>query len=47
VNSLLMCSPEDLKIKANWDGANGQSRHILLSELSSMYPQFLLACTKF
>ncbi|PQE22834.1 wd domain-containing protein [Rutstroemia sp. NJR-2017a BBW] len=34
LSSLLMCTPEDLKIKANWDGANGQSRNILLSELS-------------
>ncbi|KAH8881530.1 WD domain-containing protein [Thozetella sp. PMI_491] len=35
LSSLLMCqSPEDLKFKANWDGALGQSRRILLSELS-------------
>ena len=34
--SLLMCqSPDDLRLKAKWDGANGQSRHELLSELSS------------
>lgn len=34
--SLLMCqSPNDLRLKAKWDGANGQSRHELLSELSS------------
>lgn len=37
LSSLLMCqSPDDLKAKAEWDGAFGQSRHILLSELSSM-----------
>lgn len=31
-----MCqSTEDLKEKANWDGAEGDSRHQLLSELSS------------
>lgn len=36
LSSLLMCqSPEDLKSRADWDGAYGQSRHILLSELSS------------
>lgn len=36
LSSLLMCqSPEDLKAKADWDGAFGQSRHFLLSELSS------------
>ena len=34
--SLLMCqSTEDLKNKAEWDGAEGHSRHHLLSELSS------------
>lgn len=33
--SLLMCTPADLKVKANWDGAAGQSRHLLLSQLSS------------
>lgn len=33
--SLLMCqSPDDLRLKARWDGANGQSRHDLLSQLS-------------
>ena len=36
LSSLLMCtSVEDLKDKAEWDGAHGHSRHILLSELSS------------
>ena len=36
LSSLLMCqSPEDLKAKANWDGAYGHSRQVLLSELSS------------
>lgn len=35
--SLLMCqSPDDLKLKAKWDGTSGGSRHELLSELSSM-----------
>jgi hypothetical protein len=34
--SLLMCqSPDDLRVKAKWDGAGGQSRQELLSELSS------------
>lgn len=36
LSSLLMCqSREDLMIKADWDGAYGQSRQVLLSELSS------------
>ncbi|KAK4451888.1 WD40-repeat-containing domain protein [Podospora aff. communis PSN243] len=35
LSSLLMCqSTEDLKAKADWDGAHGESRRILLSELS-------------
>ncbi|KAK8856495.1 WD domain-containing protein [Apiospora arundinis] len=35
LSSLLMCdSPEDIKTKAEWDGAYGRSRDILLSELS-------------
>ncbi|KAK4226515.1 hypothetical protein QBC38DRAFT_227380 [Podospora fimiseda] len=35
LSRLLMCQDaEDLKTKANWDGAEGQSRHILLSQLS-------------
>ncbi|KAK7402842.1 hypothetical protein QQX98_011402 [Neonectria punicea] len=35
LSSLLMCrSTEDLMAKAEWDGANGQSRKLLLSELS-------------
>lgn len=35
LSSLLMCgSVEDFMAKANWDGANGQSRRTLLSELS-------------
>jgi WD repeat-containing protein 26 len=39
LSSLLMCqSTEDLKAKAEWDGAEGQSRRILLSELSSKIP---------
>ena len=38
LSSLLMCrSTEDLKAKADWDGANGQSRRRLLSELSSKW----------
>jgi hypothetical protein len=37
LSSLLMCrSTEDLMQKANWDGARGQSRRKLLSELSSL-----------
>jgi hypothetical protein len=36
LSSLLMCqSTEDLMRKADWDGARGQSRRKLLSELSS------------
>lgn len=36
LSSLLMCqSTEDLMQKASWDGARGQSRRKLLSELSS------------
>lgn len=35
LSSLLMCqTTEDLKSKAHWDGAEGQSRRLLLSELS-------------
>ncbi|KAF4119640.1 WD repeat-containing protein 26 [Geosmithia morbida] len=35
LSSLLMCqSPEDLKARASWDGAGGESRKILLSDLS-------------
>ncbi|KAF7866814.1 hypothetical protein EAF04_005656 [Stromatinia cepivora] len=34
LSSLLMCTPEDLKTKANWDGATGGSRQQLLSQLS-------------
>ncbi|TGO26526.1 hypothetical protein BPAE_0057g00020 [Botrytis paeoniae] len=34
LSSLLMCTPADLKVKANWDGAAGESRHLLLSQLS-------------
>ncbi|KAH8909098.1 WD domain-containing protein [Coniochaeta sp. PMI_546] len=48
--SLLMCqSPDDLRRKAKWDGANGESRHELLSELSKnvsasvMLPEHRLA----
>ncbi|KAJ0342003.1 hypothetical protein COL922a_001740 [Colletotrichum nupharicola] len=37
LSSLLMCqSTEDLKAKAEWDGAHGQSRKVLLSELSTL-----------
>lgn len=39
LSSLLMCrATEDLKAKADWDGASGQSRRQLLSELSSKCP---------
>jgi hypothetical protein len=35
LSSLMMChSPEDLRAKADWDGASGQSRHLLLKDLS-------------
>ncbi|ORY71181.1 WD40-repeat-containing domain protein [Pseudomassariella vexata] len=50
LSSLLMCqSPDDLKSKSEWDGAYGQSRQILLSELSKcisasvMLPEHRLA----
>lgn len=36
LSALIMCqSKEELRSKAGWDGANGRSRHTLLSELSS------------
>lgn len=36
-SSLIMCtSTEELKYQAEWDGAHGQSRRQLLSELSRM-----------
>lgn len=36
LSTLLMCqSADDIKSKAHWDGAAGQSRHHLLAELSS------------
>lgn len=36
LSSLLMCqTSEDLKSSAHWDGADGDSRKVLLSELSS------------
>ncbi|KAI1501118.1 WD40-repeat-containing domain protein [Biscogniauxia marginata] len=35
LSALIMCqTPEDLRSKANWDGAHGESRQVLLSELS-------------
>jgi hypothetical protein len=34
---LLMCSPSTLQQQAQWDGSNGQSRHDLLTELSSAF----------
>ncbi|KAH8805855.1 WD domain-containing protein [Xylogone sp. PMI_703] len=50
LSSLLMCpSAEDLKQRANWDGAYGESRHHLLSQLSKfispsvMLPEHRLA----
>ncbi|OTA94806.1 hypothetical protein M434DRAFT_20608 [Hypoxylon sp. CO27-5] len=44
LSSLLMCQKaEDLKSKAEWDGAFGESRHILLSQLSIMLPEHRLA----
>jgi WD repeat-containing protein 26 len=40
LSSLMMChSPEDLRAKADWDGAGGQSRHTLLKDLSSESPR--------
>lgn len=37
LSSLIMCqSTDDLKSKAEWDGAHGQSRQQLLSELSKL-----------
>lgn len=50
LSSLLMCQKtEDLKSKAEWDGVRGDSRHILLSQLSKcispsvMLPEHRLA----
>jgi hypothetical protein len=35
-----MCpSSDDLKAQAKWDGADGESRHLLLSELSRRLSQ--------
>ena len=48
-NSLLMSKPEELKQQAQWDGAKGISRMVLLSELSksiapsTMIPEHRLA----
>jgi WD repeat-containing protein 26 len=37
LSPLIMCrTPADVKAKAAWDGAHGESRHNLLSQLSSM-----------
>lgn len=36
LSPLIMCrTPDDVKAKAAWDGAHGESRHNLLSQLSS------------
>ncbi|KAI1310146.1 WD40-repeat-containing domain protein [Xylaria venustula] len=50
LSALIMCqSKEELRSKASWDGANGRSRHTLLSELSKcispsvMLPEHRLA----
>ncbi|KXX74493.1 WD repeat-containing protein 26 [Madurella mycetomatis] len=50
LSRFLMCQDaEDLRAKANWDGANGRSRHILLTQLlecispSAMLPARRLA----
>ncbi|KAI0525339.1 WD40-repeat-containing domain protein [Xylaria bambusicola] len=50
LSALLMCpTKEELRSKAGWDGANGRSRHTLLSELSKcispsvMLPEHRLA----
>ncbi|KAB2578196.1 putative wd domain-containing protein [Lasiodiplodia theobromae] len=44
LSSLMMCqSAEDLKLQASWDGAAGESRSILLSELSkSISPNVMI-----
>lgn len=40
LSSLLMCqNAEDVKAKAEWDGAHGESRFHLLSDLSSRSPR--------
>lgn len=45
LSSLLMCqSREDLVTKADWDGAYGQSRQVLLSELSSKSTVMVVSC---
>ncbi|KAJ4145495.1 hypothetical protein LMH87_004344 [Akanthomyces muscarius] len=48
LSSLLMCrSTDDLMAKANWDGAQGRSRHRLLSELSKcISPSVMLPETR-
>jgi hypothetical protein len=48
LSTLLMCpTAEDLKSKAEWDGAMGQSRRILLSELSSTGLAQACCCSPF
>ncbi|KAL2268650.1 hypothetical protein VTJ83DRAFT_3496 [Remersonia thermophila] len=44
LSRFLMCQDaDDLRTKANWDGANGQSRRVLLSQLSeSISPSVML-----
>ncbi|KXL44763.1 MAG: hypothetical protein FE78DRAFT_418955 [Acidomyces sp. 'richmondensis'] len=44
ISSLMMCpSPDDLRRQAEWDGADGQSRTLLLSEISkSISPSVMI-----
>lgn len=44
LSSLIMCtSAEDMRERAEWDGAGGMSRQYLLTELSSKLPAKLKA----
>lgn len=49
LSPLIMCrTPDDVKAKAAWDGAHGESRHNLLSQLSSTHDpstrSFFISC---
>lgn len=45
LSSLIMCRrADDLRRQAHWDGANGNSRRHLLSELSSRLPPTHIVC---
>lgn len=46
LSRLLMCQDaDDLRSRADWDGANGRSRQILLAELSGRFTLTTFACS--